>query len=61
MAKKGPRHLIGMVCSQCKSHNYTTTKNKANAQAKEQGKLVLKKYCRTCRKHTEHKETSKLK
>ena len=61
MAKKGPRQLFGLICSVCKSHNYITTKNKANAQAKNQEKLKLKKYCKTCKKHTEHKETTKLK
>ena len=61
MAKKGPRILIGLVCSQCKSHNYTTEKNKVNAQMKEQGKLELSKYCKHCKKHTVHKETTKLK
>jgi len=61
MAKKGPRILIALVCSVCGSTNYITQKNKANAQLKEQGKLVLKKYCKRCRKHTAHKETTKLK
>ena len=57
MAKKGPRQLIGLICSKCKRHNYTTEKSRANTPKK----LVLKKYCRGCRKKTEHKETSKLK
>lgn len=61
MAKKGPRQIFGMTCTECNSRNYITTKNKANAQAKNQGKLTLKKFCKVCRKHTEHKETSKLK
>jgi len=57
MAKKGPRQKIGLVCTKCGSHNYTTEKSKTNTPKK----LVLKKYCRRCRRHTEHKETSKLK
>ena len=57
MAKKGARQLIGLVCSACKSHNYTTEKNKTNTE----GKLTLRKFCSNCRKHTEHKETQKLK
>lgn len=61
MAKKGPRILIALVCSICGSQNYITQKNKTNAQLKEQGKLVLKKHCRRCKKHTLHKETTKLK
>jgi len=61
MAKKGPRILIALVCTECKSQNYITQKNKTNAQLKEQGKLVLKKYCKRCKKHTDHKERAKLK
>lgn len=57
MAKKGARILIALVCSQCKSQNYITEKNKVNTP----DKLVLKKYCPRCRKRTEHKERTKLK
>jgi large subunit ribosomal protein L33 len=57
MAKKGPRQLIALICSVCKSQNYITEKNKINTPEK----LVLKKFCRRCRKVTEHKESSKLK
>jgi len=56
MAKKEQRLLLGMVCTVCKSTNYITQRNKINTTEK----LVLKKYCPTCRKHTEHKETNKL-
>ncbi len=57
MAKKGARILLGLVCTKCKSQNYITSKNKINIKEK----LVLKKYCRKCRQHTEHKERTKLK
>jgi large subunit ribosomal protein L33 len=57
MAKKGPRQIIALVCSVCKNQNYITERNKINRPEK----LVLKKYCKWCRKVTEHKETSKLK
>lgn len=57
MAKKGARQLFGLVCSVCKSQNYVTEKNKTNTEAK----LLLAKYCRSCRKHTDHKEVQKLK
>lgn len=57
MAKKGPRILIALVCSVCKSQNYITEKNKINTP----DKMVLKKYCKKCRKRTEHKERTKLK
>jgi len=56
MAKKEKRVLIALVCKECKSHNYTTSKNKITAKEK----LVLKKFCKHCRKHTEHKESEKL-
>lgn len=57
MAKKTNRVLIGLQCSVCKSSNYVTSKNKIN----DAEKLELKKYCRTCRKTTAHKEKQKLK
>jgi len=57
MAKKGARQLFGLVCSVCKTQNYITEKNKTNTEEK----LALKKYCKHCRKTTEHKETQKLK
>jgi large subunit ribosomal protein L33 len=57
MAKKTQREIVAMVCGVCKSQNYTTKRNKLNIE----GKLILKKYCKNCRKKTEHKETTKLK
>ena len=58
MAKKGEhRVVLGLTCSVCKNRNYLTQRNKLNTEEK----LVLKKYCRHCRKTTEHKETEKLK
>lgn len=56
MAKKEQRILIALVCTTCKTQNYITKKNKLN----DKEKLVMKKYCRRCKKHTEHKETEKL-
>lgn len=57
MAKKGAREIVGMVCSVCKCQNYVTMRNKINIE----GKLIIKKYCKKCRKSTEHKEKEKLK
>jgi large subunit ribosomal protein L33 len=57
MAKKGPRQLIAFKCTVCGSQNYITEKSRVNTP----DKMTIKKYCRRCRKHTEHKETSKLK
>jgi len=56
MAKKDQRLLFGMVCTVCKSTNYVTKRNKINTPEK----IRLSKYCRRCKKHTEHKETNKL-
>lgn len=56
MAKKGNRILIGLQCTVCKNRNYTSEKNTVNSK----DKLVLQKYCRHCRKGTEHTE-AKLK
>ncbi|NLI97895.1 50S ribosomal protein L33 [bacterium] len=46
------RVIITLACSDCKSRNYTTEKNKQ----KTQERIAVKKYCRFCKKHTEHKE-----
>jgi large subunit ribosomal protein L33 len=43
---------ITLVCPACKRKNYTTTKNKKTNTEK----LERSKYCRSCRKHTAHKE-----
>jgi len=55
---KSNREIIGLVCQDCKSQNYVTRRNKVNEEGE---KVVLKKYCKRCRKHTSHKETVKLK
>lgn len=56
MAKKEHRVKLAMVCQVCKKPNYMTSKNKTEHKEK----IVLKKYCNKCRKHTEHKEIEKL-
>lgn len=57
MAKKGPRQFFGLKCTVCGSFNYITQKNKLN----NPDKVEILKHCRKCRKHTPHKEASKLK
>lgn len=52
MAKKGNRQLFQLACSVCKNKNYTSSKNTVNIKEK----LVLSKFCKHCRKHTEHQE-----
>ena len=47
------RDIITLACTECKNRNYTTTKNKKTTP----DKLELKKFCPSCRKHTNHKET----
>lgn len=47
------REIITLECTDCKSRNYTTTKNKKTTTER----LSMKKYCRRERKHTLHKET----
>jgi large subunit ribosomal protein L33 len=47
------RTIVSLECGECKNRNYSTTRNK-KVQAE---KLKIKKFCRHCRRHTEHKET----
>lgn len=56
MAKKSSRLLVGMVCEESGIVDYVTVKNKVNTTTP----LRMKKYSRTLRKHTWHKETKKL-
>ena len=54
MAKKNEnRALVTLNCSECKNTNYRVSKNKKNTA----DRLTLNKYCPTCRKTTEHKES----
>ncbi|MCX7928383.1 MAG: 50S ribosomal protein L33 [Patescibacteria group bacterium] len=57
MSKKGGREIIGLVCSECKSQNYVTQRNKVNIQKK----LEINKFCKRCRNIKLHKEVTKLK
>ncbi len=58
MAKKGEHRIkVGLTCSVCKNRNYISEKNKLNTT----NKLLIKKYCKHCKKRTDHKETEKLK
>jgi len=45
--------LFQLKCDECKSINYTTSKN----PTENKEKLEIKKFCSKCRKHTLHKET----
>ena len=58
MASKGEQRVkIALICTVCKNRNYITTRNKVNTPEK----IKLKKFCKHCRKVTEHRETEKLK
>ena len=45
------RELIIVACQDCRRRNYSFFQNKAA------DKLELKKFCRSCRRHTVHKQT----
>ncbi|HEY1074878.1 MAG TPA: 50S ribosomal protein L33 [Patescibacteria group bacterium] len=51
--KKGKVQHAVMECGNCRNRNYKTERNVVNVTQK----LVLSKYCSTCKKHTDHKET----
>jgi len=48
-------NLAKLECAKCKGINYHTTRNKKSVEEK----LQLKKFCKSCRKHTVHKEGKK--
>ena len=48
-----PRELITMACTECKSRNYVSTKNK---KGQPTGRLELRKFCPKCGKHVTHRE-----
>lgn len=47
------REKVILVCETCLSRNYTTKKNKLNNTER----MVIKKFCPRCNKHTIHRET----
>ena len=47
------REKITLACSECKQRNYDSKKNKKN----DPDRIEMKKYCKFCKKHTDHKET----
>ncbi len=53
MAKKGKRIIVTLQCTVCKNQNYVTEKSKIN----DPDRLITKKFCKHCKKVTEHKET----
>lgn len=55
MAKRSKRVTLNLECSDCKTQNYVTEKNKINTP----DRIELKKFCKNCRKVTDHKEVKK--
>ena len=47
------RNAVTLACTECKSRNYQTNKNKKN----DPDRIEFNKYCKFCKKHTLHKET----
>lgn len=44
---------ITLACTDCKNRNYASIKNKKN----NPDRLEVKKFCKSCKTHTLHKET----
>ena len=47
------RNAVTLACTECKSRNYQTNKNKKN----DPDRIEFNKYCKFCKAHTMHKET----
>jgi large subunit ribosomal protein L33 len=47
------RDIVHLACGECKRRNYSTTRNKK----KTTERLAMKKFCRFCKSHTDHKES----
>jgi len=46
-------NMIKLECTECKHVNYFSRKNKKTLKER----LQMKKHCKFCKKHTNHKET----
>lgn len=47
------RIKVLLICTECLSRNYVTSKRKSDMQKR----MELMKYCPKCNKHTLHRET----
>ncbi len=52
MPKRDDRAVVHLVCVECNSGGYATSKNRRTVT----DRLELKKYCRNCRTHQVHRE-----
>ncbi|NIP33249.1 50S ribosomal protein L33 [Candidatus Saccharibacteria bacterium] len=46
-------NMIKLECTDCKTINYYSRKNKKKLKER----IEIKKFCKKCKKHTLHKET----
>ncbi|MEH7386595.1 50S ribosomal protein L33 [Bacillus sp. JJ1521] len=46
------RKKVILACVDCGSRNYSTMKNSTSTE-----RLEMKKFCKTCNSHTNHRET----
>ncbi len=53
MARKEDRVVVEMACTECRSRNYSTTKNRRS----DPDRMELRKFCPRCRGHRQHRET----
>ena len=56
-ATSGARTPVSLACEECKSRNYKTTKSAAADADASAEPLSLRKFCKTCKRHTVHRET----
>jgi large subunit ribosomal protein L33 len=48
--ESGTRVPVALACVECKARNYKTTKQPDQI-------LELRKFCKSCKRHTTHRET----
>ena len=53
MARGDVRIAVTLACEECKRRIYQSEKSKRN----DPNRIELRKYCRWCGRHTDHKET----
>lgn len=52
---KDARKLVTLECTECKARNYHTDKRLKGQDVIK--RLEMAKYCKVCKKRTDHKET----
>jgi ribosomal protein L33 len=56
-AKKGKTSFVILACSICKNRTNSKKSRMLTAPKGQVPKLIKSRYCKICKKHTEHKET----